>query len=126
MMHIVKSNSTWHKAPKVRILTGLFGNNVPFSGYSALGSGGRWSVDVDTDNGRYSLCPMEELSFYSPGDLAGKILKPANGSTIKSQIKPGFVQQLKNFLLHQSELRTIAAQMDLYKLTIGLQNENLQ
>jgi hypothetical protein len=121
----VSGQQTWNKTPQGRIISGRLSNGVPFVGQAAFGSGSRWSVDVDTTEGRYSLTPIEELTFYAPGNFNGEKITANQQQVGHAAPKMGFTMQLRNFISAPSSLRTIDEQISLYSLIREIQNANI-
>lgn len=121
----VSGQQTWNKTSQGRIISGKLSNGVPFVGQAAFGSGSRWSLDVDTTEGRYSLTPIEELVFYAPGQFKGEKMTENQQKFGNGVSKMGFTMQLRNFISAPSRLRTINEQMRLYSLIREIQNANI-
>jgi len=51
----------WHPSGAIFVGSGISDQDIPFSYQADWGSKGRWSVEVNTSEASYRLCPLEKL-----------------------------------------------------------------
>lgn len=92
----VSNNITWNKSPSIYCGAGKTKQGAMFSYNANYKSTGRWSVELLTAKGKYTLCPLEKLFFQKRG--SSKIQEIKLNSKLDENFKPGFYAQLKAFI----------------------------
>lgn len=85
---------SWHPAGTIFTGAGMTDRNVPFVYHADWVSAGRWSIAIDTPEGRYDLEPMESLRFTPKGSIADTVLVAAP----QDGLRAGFPQMLRAWL----------------------------
>jgi predicted dehydrogenase len=81
----------WHPSGSVFVGSGVSEQDIPFSYQADWGSKGRWSVEINTEESSYRLCPLEKL-FSKKSSLSDWEEMPV--AVYDSSTKPGVVEQL--------------------------------
>ena len=97
----VSNNITWNKSPSIYCGAGKTKQGAMFSYNANYKSTGRWSVELLTAKGKYTLCPLEKLFFQKRGSI--KIQEIKLNSKLDENFKPGFYAQLKAFINNESD-----------------------
>jgi hypothetical protein len=92
----VSKNFFWNKSPSLFCGAGITDEGAMFSYHANWQSAGRWSLELFTAKGKYTLCPLEKLFFQKKGSL--KIQEIKLNSKLDKNFKPGFYAQLKAFI----------------------------
>jgi predicted dehydrogenase len=92
----VSRKITWNKSPSIFCGAGISRSGAIFSYKANWQSAGRWSVELLTVKGKYTLCPLEKLFFQKRGSL--DIKEVSLHSKFDKNFKPGFYLQLKAFI----------------------------
>ncbi len=108
-------NISWHKSGSIFIGCGISTTNIPFSYHSNWESAGRWGVEIFTKEGKYSLRPLEKLSFQKKGTL--NIVDIEIENEIEKLYKHGIYKQLNSFLENDYKLLvSLSEQKELIKI----------
>jgi predicted dehydrogenase len=86
---------SWHPTGSVFVGSGRSQRDVPFAYQADWGSKGRWSVEVNTREMSYRLCPLERL--YSKASSLGE-WENVCVSTFDTGIKAGIAEQVAAML----------------------------
>lgn len=89
-----KSALSWHPAGTIFTGAGITDQNVLFVYHADWVSAGRWSIAIDTPEGRYDLEPMESLRFTPKGSIVDTLLVAAP----QDGLRAGFPQMLRAWL----------------------------
>lgn len=65
----------WHHSGSMFVGSGISEKNIPFSYHSNWKSGGRWFIDVMTEENVYRLMPLEELQRCQKGKVNWETVK---------------------------------------------------
>ena len=86
---------SWHPSGSVFVGSGISDRGIPFSYQSDWGSKGRWSVEVNTRESSYRLCPLEKL-YAKTSSMDDWQEIPV--STFAPQVKEGIAEQVAAML----------------------------
>lgn len=86
---------SWHPTGSVFVGSGRSQRDVPFAYQADWGSKGRWSVEVNTRETSYRLCPLEKL--YAKASSLGE-WENVCVSTFDTGIKAGIAEQIAAML----------------------------
>lgn len=85
----------WHPSGSVFVGSGISDRDIPFAYQADWGSKGRWSVEVQTRDASYRLCPLEKLyAKASAMDEWGEV--PV--ATFAPEVKAGIAEQVAAML----------------------------
>jgi predicted dehydrogenase len=90
------NNIDWHKQGSIFQGNGITDKNIPFSYHSNWLSPGGWGIEINTNNNKYILKPLEILKFktkYSDIEEYQNI-----NYDLDNNYKPGLMLQVGNFL----------------------------
>lgn len=96
MKSYVSDDFFWNKSPSLFCGAGKTEGGVMFSYHANWQSAGRWSLELLTGEGKYILCPLEELFFQRRGSLA--LEKISFDTRLDDKFKPGLYAQLGAFI----------------------------
>jgi hypothetical protein len=88
----------------------------PFSYFSTWRGGGRWNVEVSTNEGRYKLSPMEELHFCKKNQFQWEKITLVDQDD--TNYKPGLYKMVKTVILGNDcqRLATLKQQVEICKV----------
>lgn len=87
----------WHSSGGVFSGAGITECNALFSYKANWKSAGRWSINIQTDDERFVLCPLEKLQVQRKGTINVDALDDVDYS-LDEKYKPGLYLQTKAFL----------------------------
>lgn len=97
---ITKNKISWH-ANEIFIGHGNIGD-ILFSYHGNWLSGGRWKIEICTNNGLYILCPLEELSVQYKGEFEIK-----NIELETDEFKCGLEEMVNSYLFNNNDVRLV-------------------
>jgi len=103
--------SLWRPHPSFFSGAGITKSDVPFSYRANWELPGPWDVVIGTREGNLVLRPLEALSIEKDGKTTSAELD----DTLDTQFKPGFYRQVETFLAGDSELPTLAEQVENFR-----------
>ena len=106
MTSYVSKNTLWNKSPSLFCGAGKTKEGAMFSYHANWKSAGRWSIELLTDKGKYTLCPLEKLFFQKKSSLKTQEIKL--NPRFKEKFKPGLYKQVKAFVNKTDESRMLS------------------
>lgn len=88
-----------------------------FSYFATWQGGGRWSVEISTDKGRYKMSPLEELSFCQRNQFAWKQISINTEDEV--DFKPGLKKMVESVLDEKDILLSTLSQQIEFSKTIN-------
>ncbi|WP_435166618.1 gfo/Idh/MocA family oxidoreductase [Candidatus Pelagibacter bacterium nBUS_28] len=92
----ISSRHKWNKSPSIYSGSGKTTKGSLFSYHANWQSGGRWSLEMLTSEGKYILRPLEKLFIQKRGTFEIKEIKL--NKKLEKKFKPGFYLQTKSFI----------------------------
>jgi predicted dehydrogenase len=116
MTSYVSKNTLWNKSPSLFCGAGKTKEGAMFSYHANWKSAGRWSIELLTDKGKYTLCPLEKLFFQKKSSLKTQEIKL--NSRFEEKFKPGLYKQVKAFVnkTDESKMLSISGHCNLLNL----------
>ncbi len=81
----------WHPTGSIFVGSGISDKEIPFSYNADWGSGGRWGIEVNTNEKSYQLIPLEDLYVCPKGKVSWDKV-PFN--TAYPEVKQGIAEQI--------------------------------
>ena len=101
----------WHPSASVFSGSGITTRGVPFSYNANWQSAGRWGIEIDMEDKKLILRPLEKLQVLNRGSLEPSVVTlPDEQKDI--DFKPGLFEEVRSFLGEQNDLCTIKEQLD--------------
>tara|TARA_A100000164_G_scaffold281854_1_gene254257 strand:- start:88 stop:783 length:696 start_codon:yes stop_codon:yes gene_type:complete len=101
----------WHPSASVFSGAGITTRGIPFSYNANWESAGRWGIEVDMEDKKLILRPLERLQVLNKETLKPSIVElPDEYKDI--DFKPGLFEEVRAFLGEQDDLCTIKEQLD--------------
>ena len=101
---------TWHPSASIFSGAGITTRGIPFSYNANWESAGRWGIEIDMEDKKLILRPLEKLQILDRGALVPSFVT-LPGEDKDENFKPGLFEEVRSFLGEQNDLCTIKEQL---------------